>query len=596
MSINKNTRPTVDLDFDGIKADIVAFIKGNPAFTDYNFEGSALNAIADILAFNTFNNAYYANMLHGESFIDSAQRRASVVSRAKELGYTPRSATCSTAYVDVDLVSSREIYPPYSLSRGDAFTSSNDNGSFVFSVVDDTVAETENLNHSFTNIKLVDGTRVQNSYKIDTSVNVRSIVTIPNKSIDISTLRVYIRDSIGALDRTEFKAVTDVFSVGPTDKVFYVQESYDGYYQIFFGNNVLGFQPVNGNVVDMDYFVCNNFSAADDCKTFVFSGGFAYATSAVVTTIQPSYGGSDKETIQSIKYNAIKANASKGRIVTENDYALEIYKKFPFIKSASIWGGENNSPPIYGKVFIALQTVNGYLLSDLTKRNVIIPELRKTSMMTVTPEIVDPYYTSMEFTTRLKFDQSKTVNNRATVENLVRNTIYAYLNSISKFDTDYLESDLIQDIVNADSGIVSADIIKTFGFDAAPIVGTKTRFTHKLNNQVRPGTLKSTKFTTTLTSGTYQVSLKEISIEGSMSTIGIVDESGNILEEVGTLNTSTGDIDLVITVSEYLTEDRLVEIRVVPEYDDIVVKRNQILSLNTKKNYANSVSAENYAK
>jgi hypothetical protein len=173
MAINTKTRPVVELDFDQIKSDIIASIKDDPTFTDYNFEGAALNTLVDVLAYNTFNNAYYANMLHAEGFLDSAQKRASVVSRAKELGYTPISATCSTAFVSMNVQTASAVYPPFALIRGDTFVASNDAGSYTFSVADTTVASINGNSHTFTGVKLVSGFRTSNTFVVNTQQNLR---------------------------------------------------------------------------------------------------------------------------------------------------------------------------------------------------------------------------------------------------------------------------------------------------------------------------------------------------------------------------------------------------------------------------------------
>lgn len=593
MATNKNTRPVINLDFDDIKSDIITFIKSNPAFSDYSFEGSALNAIVDILAYNTFNNAYYANMVHAEGFLDSAQKRTSVVSRAKELGYTPRSATCSTAFVSVAVTTSTAVYPPYALGRGDSFVGTNDSGSYVFNVVDTAVASINGNLHTFEGVKIVEGTRVKNSFIVDSTKNLRSIFTIPNKNVDISTLKLYVRDNISAIDKTEYFQISDIYSILPTSKSYYIQESYDGFFQIYFGSDVIGAQPLDGNVIDIDYYVCSSFSAPDGCTTFFFDGSFPTSIGQVTTTEQNSYGGAEKEGIDSIKFNAVKANSSKNRIVTVDDYSLELSKKFPFIKSASVWGGEINVPPVYGKVFISIQPNENYILSDTLKRDVIIPELKKTSMMTVTPEIVDPYYTMIEITSRVKFDQSKTVNSKALVESIVRNTVFSYMNSVSRFDTDYLEAELIGLVMSSDPGVISVDISKTFGLDISPPLNVPTKFSTLLNNSIVPGSLYSTTFNVILSTGQYDVSIKEI---GTSDKLGLFDSTNVLVQEIGTINRTSGAIELTVNINDYMSTSRKVMIRCVPVLDDIIVKRNQILYVDTTRPNTNVVITENYGK
>lgn len=588
--INKNTRPVINLDFDGIKADIIDFIKGNPAFADYSFEGSALNAIADILAYNTFNNAYYANMLHAEGYLDSAQKRSSIVSIAKHLGYVPRSAICSTAYVNMTVNTSSAVYPPYILTRGTKFYGSNDTTTYGFSVADDSVAVINGNTHTFTGIKLVDGTRVRNQFVVDSLTNIRSIFTIPNTNIDISTLKVCVRDNQNSLDQVEYSAVTDLYALLPDSKSYFIQESYDGKYQIYFGGDVFGTQPSDGNVIDVDYFIVTNFDTSNGCTNFFFDGTFPSSVSSSVSTTQPSYGGAGKEDGDSIKVNAKRANMAKNRIVTTNDYALEIAKKFPFIKSVSVWGGEENVPPVYGKVFISTQTTSGYALSDSTKRNVIIPELRKTSMMTILPEIVEPYYTMMEFTSKVKFDASRTTRTSDVVSATVAATVSEYVNSISVFNGDYLEARLIGEIMNSDTSIQSVDVVKKFGFDEIAPLNVETRVSYMLNNPVVPGSLTTNKFRVVLTNGSFIVMMKDLN-----GVIGLYDETNSLIQEIGAINTTTGQIDFVVNVNEYLSDFNRIELRAVPANDDLLVKHNQILTINRTRPNSNVVLLEAYA-
>ena len=396
-------RPATELDFDKIKSEIIEFIKTNPVFSDYNFTGSALNAICDILAFNTHTNAYYANMLHNEGFIDTAQKRSSVVSHAKSLGYTPRSSVCSVAFVNITTAATNANEQLF-IDRGTSFSSSNDNGSYSFSVVNTSPSKLVNDQHSFVDLKLVNGVYTTNTFSVDTIANVRSIFTIPNSGVDVSTLRVFVRDSISAVEKTEYFLTDNVYELNSTSKVYFIQESYSGFFQIFFGDNVIGIQPSALNVIDIDYFVTLDTNSADGCRLFGFDGTLGASNSINIETTQVSFGGADKESIESVKYNAVKSNSAKGRAVTTSDYVLLLKEKFDFVKTASVWGGEDNVPPIFGKVFISIQPVSGYTISDSVKTDVISPVIRANSLMTIGIEYVDPSYLDLNFRTKIKYN------------------------------------------------------------------------------------------------------------------------------------------------------------------------------------------------
>jgi len=590
-----STRPVTSLDFDALKADIIAFIKTNPTFSDYAFEGSALNAIADILAYNAHNNAYYANMLHSEGFLDTAQKRASVVSRAKELGYTPKSVTGATAYVDINIANSGSSQ--IILSRGTAFTSSNDSGSYTFLAAADysatPVAGSTTYSASIPGVKLVNGVYLSNYFRVDTTANLRSLFTIPNKNVDISTLRVFVADSDSSLEKVEYKKVDNLFESLPTSLSYFIQESYDGYFQIYFGENVLGKQPVNDNIIYVDYFAVSDIGSANECRLFGFDGVIGGTSSLVtINTTQVSFGGSDKEDINSIRTNAKKSNSAKNRSVTASDYELILTEQFPFIKAASVWGGEDNQPPIYGKIFASIQPVAGYTLSDSVKQNRIMPELRKMSMMTITPVIVDPSYLGLELVTTLKFNPSKTVNSLSVVEGAVLSTIADYVSNISKFNTDLLHSNLVSSVISVDPGIVSASIEKSVSFRIAPLLNIATTHTKYLNNSVKSGSVKSTKFNFFHDSASREVSIREISGDFTTSIssngtvniiqrLGLFSDAGELLVDIGFVNLGTGYFEFSFGLYSYLTTNRFIQINATLDVQDLSTTRNQILTLNS---------------
>ena len=584
------TRPITELDFDQIKSSIIDFIKNNPTFTDYSFEGSALNAIADILAYNTHNNAFYANMLHNEGFIETAQKRASVVSKAKELGYVPRSCVCSTAYIDVTVFNVNSGIPA-TLGRTATFSSGNDNGNYTFSAVDNLTASIIGANHKFSNVKIVNGINGKNRFFIDTVQNPRSMFTIPNKNVDISTLKVYLRDTFSAVGREEYTLTENIYEVDGNSKVFYVQESYSGEYNIYFGDDVIGKQPINGNVVEVDYFVANEFSNSDGCRLFVLADSFGSTTSTNVATKQISFGGSEKEGIESIRANAIKSNSAKERAVTDLDYGLILREKFNFIDSASVWGGEKNVPPVYGKVFISVRPVSGFVVSDATKQEILTPLLRKYSLLTIAPVFVDPSYLYFAASTKIKFSINKTTTNSLEIEGRVKSTIIEYINSISQFNTDYLESVMVSSISNLDAGIVSVSVDKTVSIKLDPLLGVVVSHKGSVNNRILPGSIRSTKFNT-FTDVSTVVSIREIPGKVTISTnnlgkirelqsVGLYTVDNLLMEDIGTINLFTGDYQFAFSLSSYVSGNRFISVKFGLVEDDIQTTRNQILIFDT---------------
>lgn len=581
--------PSTELDFDKIKANIIEFVKGDPTFTDYTFEGSALNTLINILAYNTHTMAFLASTGHSERFLDTAQRRASVVSKAKEMGYTPKSVSCASAYLNITSVGATGAI---SLPRGTVFSTSNENGSFNFAVAETTTSSQNGANQKFSSVRLVEGVQVANTFVVNTTSNVRSIFTIPNKNIDTTTLKVYVRASGNSSTPVEFRLAENVYDLISSSNVYFLQESFEGFFQIYFGGNVIGKQPENNSIIDIDYFVSTSLDAPNGCALFGFTGTIGNGSSVLLETSQVAFGGSDKETISSIKTNATKSNSAKERTVSVSDYELALHEKFNFIKSSSVWGGEDNIPPVYGKVFISLQPVSGYTISSSVKKDVIAPVLRKSSVMSIIPEFVDPEYTFLSFNTKIKFNAAKSTYTQTVVESAVKTAISTYISSISEFNTDYLESSLVAAILDVDPGVISASISKKLGFKVSPIFGKETTFSKYINNKIIQGSISSTLFNV-VHSGVYTtVSINEIpgrsviveSISGgtqTIDTLGLYTTTGELVKEIGTVNLATGKFDIAFSVSSYVSGSRFVQVSFDIDSQDISTSRNQILALDT---------------
>jgi hypothetical protein len=582
------TTPSANLDFDSIKSNLINAIKADPTFTDYNFEGSALNALVDILANNTFNNAFLASAAHAENFLDSAQRRSSVVSRATEMGYTPQSAVCSTAYVDIiaQNVSTSEMLP-----RGLVFTSSNENGSYTFNVAEDVSSVTNGNNQEFKNVKLVEGVLTSNTFTLDPATNIRSIFTIPNVGIDISTLRVFVRTSVSAVDRVEYKVANLEYGLTGSDNVFFIQESYSGLYQIYFGNNVIGKQPATGSIIEVSYFLTKNYDAPNGCRLFNFDGNIDSATAVNVNTVQVSVGGDYKESIDSIKLNAKKSNSAKKRYVKESDYELALKENFGFIKAVSVWGGEKNVPPVYGKVFFSIQPKSGFTISDSIKRDILTPAIRENAVINAIPEFVDPEYLLIEFNSLVKFSSSKTTTTKLAIKSIVKSAISNYVAGIATFNKDYINSQLVKSIASSDPGLVGISVSKRVGFRVSPLIAVKTYYNRSIHNAIKSGSILSTKFQVLHNSVSTPVTIKEVvgsetfitvkSVAQTIKTLAVFNDTGEQLFTIGTVNLNTGKFEFYIDILSYITTNRFVQIMCDLVYEDILSAQNQIITLDT---------------
>lgn len=576
----------VQLDFDTIKSELINHIKTNPQFSDYVFEGGALNAIVDILAYNTHANAYYANMAHNESFLDTAQTRGSVVSRAREHGYTPRSITGASAYLDVSALGATNA----TITRGTTFTGTNEFGSWSFLAMDDKSGVRTANGVTWTNLLVKHGSRVQNTFVVGGPGDARKIYTIPNINVDTSTLKVWVRETPAAQTRSEFFKVTSAYDNLAATRAYWLQESHDGRFEIYFGNDVLGIQPPAGSLIEIDYFVVDAAESANACNSFVYSGSFGPGTSNTVIVTQPSTGGALNESIDNIRSNAVRSSAARARAVDVNDYAVLLRQKFDFIRSASIWGGEDAVPPQYGRVFISLLPTDGGTITDAVKRNVIMPVIRSYGILTVQPVFVDPEYTTLNLSTQIKYNPNRSTLSFDAIRLAVENRVDEYIAGISDYNRDYIGSELVGSIHDLDSGIMSVSTITRLGFMLNPALGQMTGHSKELNNPIAPLSVTSTKFQI-LTDVVHTVSIHETDADpvivaqadGSFvesRTLGLFDASDLLISTCGTVNLTTGRIDLQFSLNGYLTDTRAIHISCLGANSDISVRRNQVLIKN----------------
>ena len=592
-------RPISDLDFQTIKQNLKDYLRTNPTFTDYDFEGSTLNVLLDLLAYNTHYNGYYTNMLHNEGFLDTAQKRQSVVSRAKELGYTPRSAVAATAFVDVQLVNLPQSNTPITLPRGTVFTSSNGEDNLTFTVVDTVSLSKEEGGNFFRNVKLKEGTTVVNSYFVENSDTKKQIFTIPNADIDTTTLRVVVRDTLSSSVSTQFNLCESVVDVGPDDNVYFLQESFTGLYEFYFGDGVLGKKLENGNVIEIEYIVTSK-EVGNGCKTFNLGTRIAGESSSICITKQKALGGKDKEQIEDIKNSAIKKNAARNRAVTSNDYEVLLKERLQFVKSVSVWGGEENVPPIYGKVFVSLQPEDGYIFTQDIKNSVIIPTIKKLSMVTITPEIVDPKYTFVSINSKIKFNKNATKFTADAVRAIIIETINTYFNeNISVFGNDFYSSQLSKKIYEANSGIVSVTLDVRNSFKINPTVGVPRHFDVVEGNRVVKNSVTTSKFNAIIgaterickivDNPNKVITTKDIKGNDRLyGTLELVDyNTGEYYTDVGSIEYSTvaanesGRFQFDIVVSSLINNRNDIFIYYKTEDSDILSHRNQILTLDT---------------
>ncbi len=445
-----------NLDFGGIKASLKTFLSQQDTLKDYNFDGSALSVLVDVLAYNTQYNAYYLNMVANEMFLDSAIQRGSVVSHAKLLNYVPQSAVAPKATIQITVngvTTSTLTLPKFTPFISEAI----DDVNYTFLTTDASTVNVTANTATFNDIIISQGISSSFSYTYSSSSNPKQLFEILDSDIDTSTLIVTVQESSSNSATETFNLSTDYIDLTPSSKVYFLEEGMNGNYNIYFGDGLLGKSLVNGNIVNLTYITTSGTSAFGANSFTVMSniGGFS---NTVVTSITSASLGSEKESIESIKYTAPKAYAAQGRAVTKEDYIYLIQNNstnLP-IDSVSVWGGEENDPPVYGQIFCAVKPSGGYTLTPTQKQKLITEVIKPISVLTVVPNIVDPDYTYVKINTKVLYDVKKTTLTSNQIQNDVVSAINNFTSStLNTFNSVFKLPELISSVQAANPAIIT---------------------------------------------------------------------------------------------------------------------------------------------
>ena len=476
--MQNNMIATNELDFSNIKSNLQSFLTGQIELSDYDFEGSALSLLLDVLAYNTSYNALYLNLAVNESFLDSASKRNSVVSRAFEMGYMPKSATAATATVNVmvsNILSTVSILTLPALSPFKATIAGN---IFTFYNLSPITAKSINNTFSFNNIDIIEGTQLLQSYIVSAGAKYE----ISNANCDLSTLTVTVYDNSMTSAFTVYSPITDILNISGNDTVYFTKEISDGLYEIQFGNGKFGKSLVNGNIVVLKYMATNK-GAANGAKLFtlnnIFSGSTTISTSVIAN------GGSEPELTDEIRFNSPKYFSSANRAVTPSDYKSLLISEFSNINSINVWGGEDNNPPVYGKVFISIVPATSLALSVNEKTQIIPNLLKSKKMIGMTPVFVEPFYLNLNLSCTVYFDSAKTNLTANDIELATKAVILNYNTAnLTKFESIFRYSYLSGLIDSIDPSIQSN--ITTFSIDRAVDVlfNTSTKYTINIGNPI----------------------------------------------------------------------------------------------------------------
>jgi len=579
-----------NLDFEDIKASLKDYMRAQSDFTDYDFDGSALSTLIDTLAYNTYYTAFNTNMVVNELFIDSATLRDNVVAIAKQLGYRPKSATSPTAYVSFNVTYSNPTTDTeLILKRGTGFIASYDNNVYQYVVTDDVKAQVINDVATFTNIEVKEGTRLVNTFTVNSSLKSQRFI-LDNQNIDTNTIRVKVFPTGGSFSEP-YLVADNILGVDGTSKVFFLDEIEDERYEILMGDGVLGKKLDNNARIEVSYLTTAG-PESNGVRTFVFSGVLenpngvspnAFTTSITSTTA--SAGGEEIESTQKIKYTAPKSYGTQDRAVTSDDYEAIVRKVYPATSDIIIFGGEDQEPPEYGKVFIALKPKDASYLTSLTK-NSIVEELKKYVVASVEPRLIDPSILFVELTSKIYYNGGMTDQTASQIRDKVIGGVQSYLDTsdTEKFNGKFRYSKMVSVIDDADKSINSNLTDITMRKDFYPSLNStfyyEVCFQNAFDKECDDPILSSTGFRVT------EYPNFDVYVEDRNSKIvlyrldGVTGEKVVLDSDIGDIDYEKGELKMYnLTIIKGSFFDNRISVRVKPLSNDIKALREVYLDV-----------------
>ncbi len=590
MATTEKRLDVTDLDFDDIKSNLKTFMRNQSDFTDYDFEGSGMSALLDVLSYNTHYLAMNMNMVANESFLDTASVRSSVVSHAKTLGYIPNSARAPIAYINVTLNNFGTLSSA-TIPVGTVFTTVIDDINYQFVTIAEYTSQVVNGVLTFSNIPIYEGTYVTNRYTVDTK-NVDQKFYVNDANGDTTTLIVDVFDNASATSSTTFTQALDNTQVKSDSDVYYLQESVDGKFEIYFGDGITGKALSDGNIVRMRYVVTNK-TKANGASNFTTSATISTITDITTATVSSASGGAEKESIQSIKFNAPLDYAAQGRAVTVNDFKAIVPKVYANAKSVQVYGGEDNDIPVYGKVYISIVPTTGSITA--AAKNQIVKDLKETySVASVTPAIIDPEYTKLRLGITFTYNSKNTIKAKETLESNVLTTVTNFnTNNLTNFDSAFRHSAFTRLIDETDDAITSNITTVNLSKDFTPTLNSSTKYTvpfsnglynpHSGHDSDAGGILSSSGFK--ISGNTNEMFLNDDGI-GNVRMYYIVDGTTKTYQDntAGTIDYVNGQVVLTsLNITEISNIDGVastkIRLIVKPESNDIIAVRNQVLEI-----------------
>ena len=578
-----------ELDFDLIKSNLKTFLQSQTQFQDYDFDGSGFAVLLDVLSYNTHYLSYLANMTTNELYLDSADLRNNIVSLAKMIGYTPNS--CRAPIANIDVTVNNATGTLITMNKGTVFQSIVNGITYEYVTNEiNTITPTDGI-YKLSNLKIYEGTLVTFKYTVD-SLDVDQKFVIPNENADLSTLQVSVQNSATDTTTSSYSKAGGYNNVNNESKVYFCQEGRDGKFEVYFGDDVTGVKPKDGNIIILEYIVTNK-TASNGASTFSLQGSIGGFSDVAITVNSPSSGGVEPESNESIRFNAPLNYAAQDRAVTATDYETLVKSIYPNAQSVSAWGGEDDETPRYGIVKIAIKPKSGSVLTETTKSD-IVTQLTPFNVGSVKPQIVDPETTSILVTSNVKFDAKSTIKTADTLKSEITTKISDYnRDTLQQFDSVFRYSKLTGIIDNTDPSILSNITTVKMRKDFTPTLGSSNAYSiffrnalynpHSGHNMSGGGILQSTGF----------------KVAGDLVNEHFLDDDGNgnvrryfLVSGVktyanssqGTIDYETGSITLNSLAISSISNIRgaastVIELTVTPASNDITPVRDQIVEI-----------------
>lgn len=589
-----NLRVT-ELDFFQIRDNLKTYMKSLQSkgkFTDYDFDGSGMSVLLDLLAYNTHYNAINANMAINEVFLDTAERRSNVVSHAKLLGYVPRSTVSSFAYVDITVNSPIGLPATLTLDRGTSFTTVIDNKQYNFTNLEAMTITPISGVYKFKNVQINEGVIKRFEYTVD-SFDEGQYFQIPDANADIGTLIVKVKENSATNVATVYSVAKNFTDLKSTTEAYFIQEGVDGNYEIYFGDGISGKKLRGGNVVILEWLSTNG-ELANGASAFSLASTIVGNTNVDIATLYKSAGGGANEDIESIKFNAPLSYLAQNRVVTSDDYKTIILNNYANVESITVWGGEENDPPQYGKAYISIKPKNAEALSEIEKLKIKDQILKTKNVVSITPELVDPEYTYITLQTFFKYNPNLTDKTSGELQTLVLNVINTYNETeLKKFDGVFRNSKLLRSIDTSEPSILNSTIRVYMEKRLIPVLNLTKRYEINFSSPIYTSNsnekiLESTSFTY----DGYTQYIEDRFLE-SDEINPHADEGGtNVLQMYRIINNTKivtnsdiGFIDskkglVVLTAfNPSAIDGSYISFTAIPNSNDIAPKRNQLLQI-----------------